>query len=89
MPRYIDVPVLARVAVYVEDDSLSEKEAIEKAIRAANCIRMTVDDKDIDEEVGDGCYVDDYIEYEAYEQICQGNFYYGHISEVNVSEGEY
>lgn len=89
MPRYIDVPVLARVTVHIEDDNLSEEEAINKALIAANCIRMTVVDSEIDEECGDGVYVEDYMEYEAYKRIVEGNFYYGHISEVSVSEGEY
>ena len=87
MSKIVTVPLLAAVSVEIEDDSLPKEELIDLAVRAACFATIKIDNKDVEEELGEGIYVDDYIEYEAHEKICEGNFYYGHISEASIEDG--
>ncbi|APC44348.1 hypothetical protein [Pseudoalteromonas phage PH357] len=87
MSKIVTVPLLASVSVEIEDESLSKEEMIDLAIRAANYSTIKVDNKSVQEDLGEEIYVDDFIEYSAYEKICQGNFFLGHISDTTIEDG--
>jgi len=87
MSKLVTVPFLAAITVEIEDDSLSKDELIEKALEAANYATVKIDNSEIEESMGDGIYVDDFIEAQSYKNIQQGNFYFGYISSASIEEG--
>lgn len=86
MSKLVTVPVLVAVQVEFEDESLTNEELIEKALQATQHVSVKVDNKDVVEDLGESVYVDEFFEVQSYEKICEGNFYYGHISEISIEE---
>ena len=85
MGKRVDVPVLVSVSVDIEDDTLTREDLINKAIDAAHTLIIKVNDSDVEVTCGDGVSL--FVEgYEAYEKICEGNYYYGHISEISIED---
>lgn len=87
MSKLVTVPVLVSVQVEIEDESLTKEDLIEKALQATQHVSVKVDNEDVQKELGEGIYVDDFFDVQSYEKICEGNFYLGHISEVRIENG--
>lgn len=87
MSKLVTVPVLVSVSVEIEDESLPRQELVDLAIAASQNVELKVNNEDVQKELGEGIYVDDFFEVQSYEKICEGNFYLGHISEVRIEDG--
>lgn len=87
MSKLVTVPFLAAIVVEIDDEGLSKEELIQKALEAANFASIKVDNREIEESMGNGIYVDNYVESSSYERIQQGNYYFGHINGVSIEDG--
>jgi len=77
MEYSVRIPLLASVTVSIEAES--EKEAIEKAIGEYCDIHLKVESK-----VG---Y--ELEEWNVFDKITEGNFYYGHINEADAEPNDW
>lgn len=71
---YVDLPLNAKVSVTVEAND--EKEAIEKAKELAYNLEIKTESKD-------GVHIE---EWDIYDKMLEGNFWYGIIYEADVEE---